>query len=337
MTEIIKPSRRAVLAGGASLGATAALPLAPAFGQSYPSQNLKVMVATREGGDADRNLRAFWGVWKKYLKTDMEVSFFPGAAGRVGYEKYMGLAEPDCYTLLFGNMAPEVLNWVVKPPTSFKFPGDYKYFLRVDSDPSCVLVRKESPIKTLADLVAEGKKKPLKVAASRIAHPASVGMLAIAKATGAKVNIVPLSGGRNTMASIASGEMDCGVLPTSGVAQRLNAFRILGVFEKKNRAPDKTGNVPTVNDALGLKLPTLNSARAFVIKTVAIEKYPDRFKILEETAKKVFADPEYKAAIEKLKAPWEYIDYGGLKECEDEVKEILAIGREFKDLLAGKA
>ncbi|MEZ5843591.1 MAG: tripartite tricarboxylate transporter substrate-binding protein [Hyphomicrobiaceae bacterium] len=337
MSQLIRPSRRALLAGGVSLGATATLPTVPAFGQSFPSQNIKVMVATREGGDADRNLRAFWSVWKKYLKTDMEVSFFPGAAGRVGYEKYMGLAQPDCYTLLFGNMAPEVLNWVVKPPTSFKFPGDYKYFLRVDSDPSCVLVRKDSPIRTLADLVAEGKKKTLKVAASRIAHPASVGMLAIAKATGAKVNIVPLSGGRNTMAAIASGEMDCGALPTSGVAQRLNAFRILGVFEKKNRATAKTGNAPTVNDALGLKIPTLNSARAFAIKTTAIQQHPARFKMLEETAKKVFADPDYKAAIEKLKAPWEYIDYGDLKECEEEVKDILAIGQEFRALLAGKA
>lgn len=337
MDETLKPSRRALIAGSAATGALSVLPLHGAFAQSFPAQNMKVMVATREGGDADRNLRAFWGVWKKHLKTELEVSFFPGAAGRVGYEKYMGLAQPDCYTLLFGNMAPEVLNWVVKPPTSFKFPGDYKYFLRVDSDPSCILVRKDSPIQTLADLVAEGKKKPLKVAASRIAHPASVGMLAVAKATGTQVNIVPLSGGRNTMAAIASGEMDCGALPTSGVAQRLNAFRILGVFEKTNRAPGQTANAPTVNAALGLNLPALNSARAFAIKTASIEKHPDRFKILEETAKKVFADPEYKAAIEKLKAPWEYIDYGGLTECEQEVKEIMAIGQEFKGLLSGKA
>ena len=46
---------------------------------------------TREGGGADRNLRAFSSIWKKYLKVNFEVSFYPGAAGRVGYEKSRGL------------------------------------------------------------------------------------------------------------------------------------------------------------------------------------------------------------------------------------------------------
>ena len=29
-----------------------------------------------------------------------------------------------------------------------------------------------------------------------------------------------------------------------------------------------------------------------------------------------FADPDFKKAVIKSKAPWEYIDYGGVKECE---------------------
>ncbi len=65
------PSRRRFLQGSAAVGAVAmAAPLGTALGASYPDGNINVYVPTREGGGADRNLRAFTGVWKKYLKTN---------------------------------------------------------------------------------------------------------------------------------------------------------------------------------------------------------------------------------------------------------------------------
>jgi tripartite-type tricarboxylate transporter receptor subunit TctC len=332
-----KLDRRTVVGGALASGAALTLPSTPAFAETFPSQNLKVMVATREGGGADRNLRLFWSVWKKYLKTELEASFYPGGAGRVGYEKYMGLAKPDCYTLLFGNIGPEVLNWVVAPPAGFKFPDDYKYWLRIDSDPSNIFVDVDSDIKTIDDLVAFGKKRQLKVAASRVAHPAVVGILALAKHTGMKVNIIPLSGGRNTLAGVKTREADCGVLPTGIVSRRKSAYRILCLFDDENRVPEATRNAPTVNKHFGMTLPPLVSSRAFAIKTAAMQKHPDRMKILQDTARKVFDDPDYKAAVVKAKSPWEFINFGGLAECEQHVKDVVSIGNEFKDLLKGKA
>lgn len=336
--------RRLVLQGGAAALGGAALASAPfsnAFAQNFPSENLNVMVATREGGGADRNLRAFWSVWQKYLKTDMEASFYPGGAGRVGYQKYMGIAKPDCYTLLFGNMGPEVLNWVVKAPQGFKFPGDYVYFNRVDVDPSCIFVdAKKSPFKSIDDIVAEGKKRTLNVAVSRIAHPASLGILALGRHTGAKFNLVPLSGGRNTYAGVSSGEMDLGALPLSGIASRHKTFRATVIFDDKTYSKglmEKLYNAPLANKHFGMKLPPLVSARAFAIKTEAIEKHPDRFKILEETGKKASSDPDLKAAIEKTKAPTELLSYGNQEQCAKYAAEITAIGEEYKDLLKGKA
>ncbi len=336
--------RRTLLKGGAAAMGGAALsasPFAGAFGASFPDQPLKVMVATREGGGADRNLRAFWSVWQKYLKTTMEASFYPGAAGRVGYQKYMGIAKPDCYTLLFGNMGPETLNWVVKEPGGFKFPGDYLYFNRVDVDPSCIFVdAKRSKFKTIDDIVAEGKKRSLNVGVSRIAHPASLGVLALARHTGAKFNLIPLSGGKYTYAGVSSGEMDFGALPFSGAAKRHKSFRTTLIFDTRKYSPDlmkRLYNAPLANEHFGMKLPPLVSARAFAIKTAAVEKYPDRFKILQDTAKKVYADPDFKKAIEKTKAPWELIQYGDQETCAEYAKSIMAIGEEYKDLLSGKA
>ena len=328
-------NRRAFLKGSAAAGALAAMPFAPAFGAKFPERNIQVYVPTREGGGADRNLRAFTGVWKKYLGVNFEGAYYPGAAGRVGYEKYMGLAKPDCHELLFGNMGPEVLNWVVKAPT-FSL-DDYFYFARVDEDPGILFVDRKSPLQTVDAIVAEGKKRTLNVGVSRLAHPASLGALALARHTGARFNLIPLSGGKNTRAGVATGEMDLGALPSGGIVNRPKNFKVVLMFSHRNPLPDRSDNAPTVNAHFGMNLPNLVAgARAFAIKKEAVEKYPDRFQILTDTLKKVYDDPAYKLAIEKTKAPWELINYGDPAACAKYVKEMMAIGADYKELLTGK-
>ena len=327
--------RRAFLKGTVAAGAAAALPLGSAFGAGFPERNIQVYVPTREGGGADRNLRAFTGVWKKYLGVNFEGAYYPGAAGRVGYEKYMGLAKPDCYELLFGNMGPEVLNWVVKKPT-FSL-DDYFYFARVDEDPGILFVDRKSPLQTVDDIVAAGKKRTLNVGVSRLAHPASLGALALARHTGAKFNLIPLSGGKNTRAGVATGEMDFGALPSGGIVNRPKNFKVVLMFSHENPLPDRSENAPTVNAHFGMNLPSLIAgARAFAIKKEAVEKHPDRYKTLTDTLLKVYGDPDYKAAIEKTKAPWEFIKYGDPDACAKYMKEMMAVGEEYKDLLTGK-
>ena len=331
-------TRRKFLEGaGATLGGAALsmLPLQIAMAAAFPERNIKVYVPTREGGGADRNHRAFTGVWKEYLGTNFKPSYYPGAAGRVGYEKYMGLAKDDCYELLFGNMGPEVLNWVVKKPT-FDLNA-YFYFARVDSDPGILFVSRKSKFKTIDDIVAAGKKRTLNVGVSRLAHPATLGALALGAHTGARFNAIPLSGGKNTRAGVATGEMDFGALPSGGIVRRGKNFRILAIFDDKNPLPKKMTEAVLVNDHFGMKLPPLIAgARAFGIKTAAVVKYPDRFKKLEETLVAVNKDPAYQKVLKKTKVPMELFMYGSRADCAQYVKDITKIGEEYKDLLTGK-
>jgi tripartite-type tricarboxylate transporter receptor subunit TctC len=307
--------------------------IADAYAADFPSKNIKVYIPTRQGGGADLNLQLVTGVWKKLLKINFEPVFQPGAAGRVAYEQYMGKASSDGHELLFGNMGPEVLNWVVKKPT---FPLDaYRYFFRVDADPSVIYISRRSKFKTVEDIVEAGKKETLNFATSRIAHPATIGVLALGKATGAKFNPIPFSGGRNTRNAVATGEVPFGALPSASIVIQQKNFKALALFDDKNVLGGKIDNAPLVNAKFGTKLPPLVSARAFAVKTETIQKYPDRMKILEDTLRKVVATEEYKQAVIKAKAPWELISPGGQKECAEYVKNILAVGEEYGDLLRG--
>lgn len=324
--------RRFMKATAASLAA-ASLPLKSGMAADFPERPMQVYIPTAAGGGADRNFRSFASVWQSHLPGEFEPSFYPGAAGRVGYETYMGKASDDCHDLIFGNMGPEVLNWVVKEP-SFSL-DDYFYFLMVDADPGCVYVNEQSDMKTLEDVIAEGKKRTLTVGTSRLAHPASLGMLVLANKTGMKVNLIPLSGGKNTRNGVLTNEVDLGVLPATTVMHR-KGLNIIGLFDEVNAVPDAMPNAVLINPDYDLGIPPLPAgARAFGIKTAAAEKYPERFQQLLDTGMSVFDDPAYKEAVLEVKGSWELIKPGGPDACKDYVTNITEVGREYRDLLTG--
>ncbi|MAQ07629.1 MAG: hypothetical protein CMN50_08045 [SAR116 cluster bacterium] len=304
-----------------------------AFGSNFPSRKMQAYIPTRAGGGADRNFRAFSGVWSKHLGIKFEPKFYPGASGRVGYETYMKKASDDCHDLIFGNMGPEVLNWVVKKPT-FDLSA-YKYFIQVDADPGSIFISTKSKMKTVEDVIKEGKKRTLTVATSRLAHPASLGILVLAQKTGMKINLIPLSGGKNTRNGVLTGETDLGVLPSTTVMKR-KGLNVIGLFDEKNVLKEKMPNAILVNTEYKLGLPPLPAgARAFGIKTSAIEKHPDRYEKLISSAKKVFSDEAYKKAVVKSKAPLEFINEGYEKECKAYVENITKVGQEYRSLLSG--
>lgn len=313
--------------------AAGALPARYAIGADFPERPMQVYVPTAAGGGADRNLRSFTSVWKDKLPGEFEPAFFPGAAGRVGYETYMGKAGDDCHDLIFGNMGPEVLNWVVKEP-SFSI-DDYFYFLMVDADPGSVYISDKSNMKTLDDVIAEGKKRTLTVGTSRLAHPASLGMLVLADKMGMKVNLIPLSGGKNTRNGVLTGEVDLGVLPATSVMGR-KGITVLGLFDETNVVPDVMPGAVLINTEHQLGIPPLAAgARAFGIKKAAADKYPDRMQQLMDTGMQVFDEPAYKDAVIEAKGSWEMITAGGPDVCKDYVNSITAVGEEYRDLLTG--
>ena len=325
-------NRRTLLGTGA---AAAALTLAtPALvrANTFPDRNFSVYIPTAEGGGADRNFRAFSSVWKTRLGVDFEPSFFPGASGRVGYEIYMGKADPDAYNLLFGNVGPEVLNWALQPPT-FGI-DDYIYFGQVDKDPCCLFVGAESPLQTMDDIIAASKTRKLNVGTSRMAHPASIGLLALGDKLGIEFNLIPLQGGKGTVAGAVTGEVDFSVLTSGSVIAAGDSVKTLLVFGN-NIAGEALDNAPSINDAYNMDLPEMLSTRAFGIHQKAIDDHPDRFEVLTRTFKETHEDPALMEAYIASKGQPEYLVYAGIEELALEKQAMLDLGAEYKALLTG--
>jgi tripartite-type tricarboxylate transporter receptor subunit TctC len=325
-------ARRRLLAGTAAALAIGPLPLRA---QAFPSRNIRVVIPTAQGGGAERLARVFDDFWGAQLKTSFEYGFFPGAAGQVGYEVYINKRERDGHNLLFGNMGPEMIMYALQKPP-YRYPEDYQYFCRLDVDDSVLFVRRGSKFKRIEDVVDEAKRRTVNVATSRLPHPASIGMLALGAAVKATFNLVPYGGGNPTMVSVMNGEADCGALPIAGVVTARDKLQVLGVFNEKNTMGSYSDNAPAVNAVFGTKIPPLYSSRSWAIHSEVIEKFPDRFALLDKTARQVFDNPKYKEEYAKTGAPVETIQYGDREVCSRYVKGMIELANEYRPLLTAK-
>ena len=323
--------------GSLALGGAMATGFAgTAAAQAFPQRNFRVVIPTGQGGGADRLARSFDDGWSKHLGgRAFEYEFFPGAGGQVGYELFVQRRDADAHHLLFGNMGPEMIMYALQRPR-FRFPEDLSYFCRIDIDDSCVYVRANSPFRRIEDVVAEAKRRPLNVATSRIPHPASIGILALGEHQGARFNLVPYGGGNPTLVAVLNGEADIGVLPIALVVSQGDRMRTLGVFNKENILAAKTANAPSINAVFGSSIPDLYSSRAWAIHTRAIERYPDRFQTLQDTAAKVFEDAAFIDAYEKTGLPTETIKFGDRATCTEYALAMIELANRYRAQLTAQ-
>lgn len=331
-----KMTRRGLLKGTAAVAGVAALgafPLHQARADKFPSKNIRVAIPTGEGGGVDDAARAFTSVWSEKLGTSFEYSYYPGASGQVGYEIFTKKLEADCHTLLFGNIGPEMIMYATQNP-GYKFPDDYVYFASIDTDEAVIWVAKNSKFQTIEALVAEGKKRTVNFSTSRLPHPSSLGVLALAEATGAKFKLVPYGGGNAARSAAITGECDACATFMNSSLKFVDQIKFLTVFAKKNRLPAVTDNAPPVNSVFNTKIPAMTGNRAWAIQTKAIKEFPDRFEILKKTAKETFEDPAYRKAVEKAKNRWEFNEYADQAECTESAMEVVALAKKYKDLIS---
>jgi tripartite-type tricarboxylate transporter receptor subunit TctC len=329
--------RRAFCGGlAATAGMLATSPFGSAGAQTYPSRRLNVVIPTGQGGGAERLARSFDDAWGPLLKQKFEYSFFPGAAGQIGYEIFVKRRPHDGHNFLFGNMGPEMIMYVVQKP-DYNFPRDYIYFSQVDADDSIIFAKRDSPFKTAKQVVDAAKKRTLNVGTSRIPHPASIGLLALGEATGSSFNLIPYGGGNPTYIAVLNGEVDIGALPISGVIALKDKFKVLGVFNRKeNRYAALSENAPTINSVFGVSVPDLYSARAWAVHTDWADKNPQHFEFLQKTSREAHASKLFRDAFRKTGAPDTALLYGDRKDCTAYVEATVALAKRYEKVLSAK-
>jgi len=330
----LMPRRTFVGGLAATAGLAAASPFASA--QTYPNRRFSVVIPTGQGGGAERIARPFDMAWGPMLKTQFEYSFHPGAGGQIGYELYVKRRPRDGHNFLFGNMGAETIMYVIQKP-DYNFPRDFIYFSQVEIDDSCIYVNRNSPFKTIQDVVAAAKKRTLNVSVSRLPTQTSIGVLALGEATDTRFNLIPYGGGNPSYIAVLNGEVDVGAGPMVGVMTLIDKFKVLGVFNRKqNVYADLTDNAPTINSTFKVELPDLFTCRAWGVHTEWADKNPELFAMLERTARDAHASPIFREGYKKTGATDRNLLYGDRKACTEYVEATIKIAQRYEKVLTAK-
>jgi tripartite-type tricarboxylate transporter receptor subunit TctC len=143
---------------------TAALsaPLGAWAQDKYPSKPITWVCPYAAGGNADSRSRQVAKVMSTLLGQPIIIDNKAGAGGNIGTEA-IARAKPDGYTIGMGNFAPLAVNHALFKKLNFNPFTDLVPILLIEKGPLILMVRQDSPYKSVKDLVAAAKAAPGKL------------------------------------------------------------------------------------------------------------------------------------------------------------------------------
>jgi len=282
---------------------------------TYPSRPIQIIVPFPPGGVADLVARPAAAGLEKQLKQPVAVVNKPGAAGAVGMQS-AAVSKPDGYTLLSAlvsiSVIPEVDALFGRPRTYKR--EDFAPIALLSADPMIVVVKKESPFKSMADIAAEAKRRPGEImySSSGIYGATHVPTEMWAHAAGVKMRHIPTPGGGPALTALLGGHVDILFsVPIIAYGQiKSGDLRPLAVTSDKRLAayPD----VPTLKE-LGYDVEYYIWCGLFAPQATPKEA----IKVLRDAVRQVVATPEFKNAMEKMNTPIDYRDADEFKKFWD--------------------
>ncbi len=230
--------------GLAAAGAAAA--------QAWPSKPIRAVVPFAAGSATDQIGRAFAEKMAATLGQPVVIDNKPGANGMLGAEA-VAAAAPDGYTILIGtNSTNAALKFLLK-----KLPYDQdKAFVPVafiGSVPLMVAVNNDVPAKTLKELVELARAKPGQVSVAYATTSQQVSSEMLASMAGVKFNMIPYKSGPAAMTDLIGGQVNVFTADFGVTVPQLKAGKIRGLAVTSTQRSKAVPEVPTVNEALGLK------------------------------------------------------------------------------------
>lgn len=289
-------SRRHLLA----MAGAAALPVS-AHAESFPSQPIRLICPFAPGPSIDALMRTMADSLRKQLNGTVVVDNKPGAGGTLGAIE-VAAAKPDGYTLTELPDAFYILPQIQKVP--FNPLTDFTYVACLVGTVYGMAVLKESPLKTMKDVIEYAKANPGKFTYST----AGVGtmnhliMEGLAQKLGIDWIHVPYKGATPATMAVLSGE----VVATSGTTAWApfvdsGKFRLIATYgsTRTTRWPD----VPTLKE-LGYDVVADGPAGFAGPKGMD----PEIVKRLQDAFKKSLDDPEVIKTLDLNAMPVLYRD-----------------------------
>jgi tripartite-type tricarboxylate transporter receptor subunit TctC len=239
-------TRRLAIVAAASLCSAAAL------AQPYPNKPIRAVVPFAAGSATDQIGRAFAEKMSQTLGQQVVVDNKPGASGMLGAD-IVAKAPNDGYTILIGtNSTNAALKFLMK-----KLPYDqdtaFAPVAYIGSVPLMVAVNNDFPAKTLKEFVDQAKAKPGQVSFAYASTSQQVSSEMLSSMAGIKMNAIPYKSGPNAMTDLIGGQVNMFTADFAVTVPQHKAGKIRGLAVTSTKRVAVVPELPTVNEALGLK------------------------------------------------------------------------------------
>jgi tripartite-type tricarboxylate transporter receptor subunit TctC len=290
----------------------------------YPSRPVTFVAPFPPGGSIELIGRPLAASLEKALKQPVLFTNRVGAAGAVG-TSYVASSEPDGYRILFN-----ISSIVVVPEADKIFDRKPAYTMdqllpvaRVNADPNVLLVRTESPWKTLKELVDEAKKKPgqLSYSSSGVYGSTHVPAEMFTQAAGIPMRHVPFAGGGPATNALLGGHVDIHIQNVPGSMAHIRSGKLRPLAVTSARRADALPDVPTMKE-LGVDVDYGVWHGVFV----AAKTPPEVVKVIRDAVRVAVADPDFTGALQKISAAVAYLDLPEFQKfVADETRAMAAV------------
>ena len=232
--------------------AGAALVASAALAQGYPNKPIKAVVPFAAGSATDQIGRAFAAKMAEELGQPIVVDNKPGVNGMLGADA-VAKAAPDGYTFLIGtNSTNAALKSLMK-----KLPYDqdtaFAPVAYMGSVPLIVAVNNDVPARTLREFVNLAKAKPGNVTFASASTSQLVSSEMLAGMAGIQMTNVPYKSGPAAMTDLIGGQVQMFTADFAVMLPQVKGGKVRGLAVTSTKRSPAIPELPTVNEALGLK------------------------------------------------------------------------------------
>jgi len=223
-----------------------------AFAQGFPNKPIKAIVPFAAGSATDQIGRAFATKMSEALGQPIVIENKAGVNGMLGADA-VAKAAPDGYTILIGtNSTNAALKSLMK-----KLPYDQDTAFAplgyLGSVPLVVAVNNEVPAKNLREFVNLGKTKPGYVTFASASTSQLVSSEVLGSMAGIEMTNVPYKSGPAAMTDLIGGQVMMFTADFAVMLPQVKAGKIRGLAVTSTKRSPAIPELPTVNEALGLK------------------------------------------------------------------------------------
>jgi len=223
---------------------------APAAAQWKPTKPVDLIVHTGPGGGSDLLARAMVTMIEKEKLVPVRINVInkPGGNGAVAAAALVEKkGDPNTIGLITSV-------WIAGPLTSSEAKvtvHDLKPIAQLMLEPAVIVVRADSPYKTLKDFIEAAKAKPgaLKQSGGSVTSRDNIVRLSLQHATGAKWAYVSFQGGGERLAALLGGHVDIMVIEPQEAGEQVRAGKLRVLAQLTDKRLAGWADVPTLKEA----------------------------------------------------------------------------------------